>query len=174
MAIVNPSVIIGSQYWHHGSGKLFQQVDKGLKFYTQGTTGYVDVRDVVRFMVLLMNSPIAEQRFILNAENLPYKDVFAQIARILQKKEPHIPITPFLAALAWRWEWLRTFWSKERPLITRETARTSQLSFFFDNQKSLSAFSATDFSYTPIEKSVQQTAEQYLQNKEKGFAILQF
>ena len=165
-AIVNPSIIIGSQFWAHGTGQLFTQVWTGLPFYTQGTTGYVDVRDVVHFMKKLMTSPIDNQRFILNSENWTYKKLFEQIALILHKKPAHIPVTPLLSQIAWRVEWLKSLITKKRPLITKETARTAATTFLFDNKKSLSVF--PDFSYTSIEKSVEETGQQFLNGQKTG------
>ena len=95
-AMVNPTVILGSQYWEQGTGRLFDQVWQGLRFYTEGATGYVDVRDVVVFMVKLMESPIENQRFVLNGENMTYKTMFEKIADIFHKKRPSIAVTPFL------------------------------------------------------------------------------
>ena len=162
-AIVNPSVILGAQFWEHGTGKLFQQVWTGLRFYTEGATGYVDVRDVVQFMEKLMASDIDNQRFILNGENWTYKKMFEDIARVLNKKPATIAVTPFLRQVAWRVEWLKSLITKKRPLITRETARTSATTFFFKNDKSLAAFS--DFKYTPISVTIEETAKQFLESQ---------
>jgi nucleoside-diphosphate-sugar epimerase len=163
-AIVNPSVIVGSQFWHQGTGKLFEQVWKGLRFYTEGVTGYVDVRDVVRFMVKLMESDIDNQRFILNSENLKYKIFFEEIAKILHKKPATIKVTPLLRELAWRAEWLKSKITGQQPLITKETARISGTTFYFNNEKSLKAF--PDFTYTPILNTIKETGEQFLKSKE--------
>ncbi|MDZ7879988.1 MAG: NAD-dependent epimerase/dehydratase family protein [Saprospiraceae bacterium] len=165
-AIVNPSVILGAQFWEHGTGKLFQQVWTGLRFYTEGATGYVDVRDVVQFMEKLMVSDIESQRFILNGENWTYKMMFENIADALQKRRATIPVTPFIRQVAWRVEWLRSLVTKKRPLITKETARTSATTFFFKNEKSLAAF--LDFKYTPITQIIEETAQQFLASKKIG------
>ncbi len=172
VAIVNPSVILGSQFWEHGTGRLFDQVWRGLRFYTEGSTGYVDVRDVVHFMEKLMTSDIDNQRFILNGENWTYKKMFEDIAKILDKKPASIPVTPFLRQVAWRVEWLKSIFTKRRPLITRETARTSATTFFFQNEKSLAAF--PDFKYRPIAETIAATAQQFLasQKQEKRAAVL--
>jgi dihydroflavonol-4-reductase len=172
VAIVNPSVILGAQFWEHGTGKLFEQVWTGLRFYTEGATGYVDVRDVVHFMEKLMASDIENQRFILNSENWTYKNMFENIADVLHKKRSTIPVTPFLRQVAWRVEWLKSLMTKKRPLITKETARTSATTFFFKNDKSLAAFS--DFKYTPIAETIKATAQQFLESKktEKRAATL--
>ncbi|NJM15381.1 MAG: NAD-dependent epimerase/dehydratase family protein [Bacteroidales bacterium] len=66
--VVNPSVILGPGIWHEGSGKLFKRVNSGLSFYFNGHANYVDVRDVVKFMVLLMKGEkCPNEKFILNA-----------------------------------------------------------------------------------------------------------
>ncbi len=171
-AMVNPTVILGAQFWEQGTGRLFKQVWEGLRFYTEGSTGYVDVRDVVVFMVKLMESPIENQRFVLNGENMKYKTMFDKIALIFNKKPANIPVTPFLRQVAWRVEWLKSRFTGRRPLITRETARTSATTFYFDNTKSLAAFS--DFKYADISATIEETAQQFLESQKKGqpFAAL--
>ena len=171
-AMVNPTVILGSQFWEQGTGRLFKQVWEGLRFYTEGSTGYVDVRDVARFMVKLMESPIDNQRFILNGENMKYKTMFEKIAAIFNKKAASIAVSPFLAGIAWRVEWVKSRFTGRRPLITKETARTSATTFYFDNKKSLATFS--DFKYTDISATIAETAQQFLESEKKGqpFAAL--
>ena len=50
-AMVNPAVIIGPGDWRFGSPSFFKAVSNGLPFYTNGGTGFVDVRDVVAAML---------------------------------------------------------------------------------------------------------------------------
>lgn len=173
-AIVNPSVILGAQYWGQGTGKLFEQVWQGLKYYSEGTTGYVDVRDVVRFMTQLMDSPIENQRFILSSENLAYKNMFEKIAQVLNKKSASIRVTPILRELAWRIEWLKSRLTGKRSLITKETARASGTTFYYHNEKSLKAF--PDFRYTPIAQTIHETGEAFLksQSENRDAAFLPF
>lgn len=99
--IVNPSVILGPGRWESGSGQLFSRVSKGMPVYTSGVTGYVDVRDVAKAMVLLTNNEkIINERFILNSENLSFKEVFSGIALGVGKKPPSIEIKPWLVSFA--------------------------------------------------------------------------
>jgi dihydroflavonol-4-reductase len=172
-AIVNPSVILGSQVWGSGTGKLFEQVWQGLRFYTEGGTGYVDVRDVVCFLYLLMESDIEKlpdglsgKRFILNSENLPYKTLFEEIAHVLGKKPANIKVTPLLRELAWRAEWIKGKITGSRPLITKETALASGTTFYFNNEKSLKTF--PNFKYTPILQTIKETGVQFLQSQKLG------
>lgn len=166
IAIVNPSVILGAQYWANGTGKLFEQVWEGLRFYSTGATGYVDVRDVARFTLRLAESDITGQRFLLNGENMPYKTMFEMIADVLEKPKATIKVTPFLREIAWRVEWLRGRLTGKKTLITRETARASGTTFRFHNQKSLAAF--PDFSYTPIAKTIAETGKIFLEAQKEG------
>ncbi len=98
--IVNPSVILGPGRWESGSGQLFSRISKGLPFYTSGLTGYVDVRDVARAMVLLTNNDkFSNERFILNSENLNFKEVFSDIALGVGKRAPSIELKPWIINL---------------------------------------------------------------------------
>jgi len=71
--IINPSIILGPGDWNSGSSKLFTTMYNGLKFYSIGSNGFVDVEDVVKAMILLMNSEISGNRFVINSENINYK-----------------------------------------------------------------------------------------------------
>ena len=48
VVIVNPGVILGVGFWKTGTGKLFTTIKNGFKFYTEGITGFVDVKDVTK------------------------------------------------------------------------------------------------------------------------------
>lgn len=166
VAIVNPATVLGAQFWKQGTGRMFEQVWMGLRFYTQGVTGFIDVRDVAELLVRLMESPIAEQRFVLSAENMPYKTMFETIAIHLGKNAPNIKVTKWLAALAWRVEWLKSIFNNTRPLVTKETALTSQHQYFYDAKKSLAAF--PDFRYRSIAQSIAETAQIFKVSKLKN------
>ena len=74
VVIINPSVILGPGDWTKGSSQIFQKLYKGLKFYTTGSTGYVDVVDVASCAILLLQSDIKNERFIVNGANLKFRD----------------------------------------------------------------------------------------------------
>jgi dihydroflavonol-4-reductase len=164
VAIVNPSVILGPWDWNLGSAKFFKQIDEGLKFSPIGRSGMVDVLDVARFMGHLLASDINGERFILNAQNIAFKDFFNQVAAALNKKPPSIAVTPFLAEVAWRVEWLKEKILGATPLVTKESARASVSSYSYANEKSRSVFG---FEYTPLEQTIQAVAKQYLLENRK-------
>lgn len=158
--IVNPSVIMGNGFWDEGSAKLVQRVDSGLKYYTNGITGFVDVRDVSAAMIQLMASDISNERYILNAENWSYKDVFTKLALFLGKTPPQREASAFAANMAWRLEKVRSMLTGARPLLTEETVRTAQHKFNYDNTKLLKALPG--FTFTPVEATFKRACEHYL------------
>ena len=80
VVIVNPGVILGSGFWNSGSGKLFTQVHNGFNYYTEGITGFIGVKDIVKAMVSLVKSEVKNERFILVSENKSFRDIFFSIA----------------------------------------------------------------------------------------------
>jgi dihydroflavonol-4-reductase len=166
-AIVSPSVIVGSQYWDEGMAGFFKKIDQGLKFCPSGGSGFVDVRDVVRFMTLLLESDISGERYILNSDNLTHKQFFGMIAKELGAVPPPITVGPFLAEVAWRVEWLKEKILGASPMVTRESARASVKNYTYGNEKSRSVFG---FEYLTMEQTVRATAAQYLEAKGEGFA----
>ncbi len=160
VVIINPSVILGSGFWDRGTGRFFEQIYKGLKFYTTGITGFVDVRDVARVMPMLMDSDIVQERFIISAENIGYQTLFGWLADSLQKPHPSIKVTPFLKETAWRIEWLRSKLTGSHPFITQETARNASIQCFYENDKLLKML---DFQYTPVKQTIMETGKQFLE-----------
>jgi nucleoside-diphosphate-sugar epimerase len=156
--IVNPTIIFGAGNWQLGSSKIFKTVYDEFPWYTEGMSGFVDVRDVVKAMILLMDSDVVSERFILSSGNRHYRDVFNTIAKEFGKKPPHKKVTPFIASLVWRMEWLKSTLAKQEPLLTRETARTAQASVQFDNTKLMRLF--PEFSYIPLDQSIADTCRE--------------
>ena len=107
--IVNPSVILGVGDWNKGSANLFKKIFDGLKFYTHGSSGFVNAKDVSLIMIKLMqDNSTFKQNYIVSAENLDFKILFDKMAKALSVKAPFIYAKPFLTQLAWRIEWLKS------------------------------------------------------------------
>ena len=157
--IVNPSIILGPGSWDAGSSELFLQVWKGFPFYTKGMTGYVDVRDVVKAMALLMEKKRFGERYLLSAENLSYRQLFDWIAEDLGKKKPHIHVKAPLAEIAWRVFWLMGRIRGKMPAITKETARSSTRLFLYSSEKIKSEFG---FEFIPIRQSIHDISKLFL------------
>ncbi|HPE76709.1 MAG TPA: NAD-dependent epimerase/dehydratase family protein [Draconibacterium sp.] len=157
--IVNPSIIFGPANWETGSAKMFKTIWDGLKFYTKGITGFVDVRDVVKAMVLLMEKSNFEtaknHRYLLNAENLSYQNIFFQIADALEKPRPKYFASDLLLNFVWRAAKFTGLMSGKRPAITRETVANSNAVYKFDGSKITKQF---NFEYHQVSETIQQTA----------------
>lgn len=156
--IVNPVIILGPGNWEKGSSGIFKSAYNEFPWYTEGMSGFVYVGDVVKAMILLMESDVEAEKFILSAENLLYKEVFSKIAIAFGKKPPHKRVKPWMAAIVWRLEMLKSFFTGKEPLLTKETAHTAQAVVQFDNSKFLKKF--PEFTYTKIDEAIALTCNQ--------------
>ena len=151
--IINPSVILGPGDWKNGSPQLFSLVNKGLKYYTTGTNGYVYVRDVSSIMIKLMNSQIEGERFIVNTEDLSYQALLTTIAKALDKKAPTTEAKPWMLHMAWRASAIKSILTGKSPTMTKSTARTSVQHYTYSSRKLQDTI---DFAYTPIKKAIEE------------------
>jgi dihydroflavonol-4-reductase len=161
-AIVNPSTIIGYGDWNQSSCAIFKYAFRESPWYTNGTTGFVSVQDVARAVVLIMQSEVSGERFILNSENWSFRQLLNMIADGFSKKHPSREAGPILSQIAWRWEKIKSAFTGRTPLLTKESARMAQGKTYFDNSKMLSYF--PDFKFSPIKDSVIEACSAYLQS----------
>lgn len=133
--MVNPSIVFGAGKWTESSLVIFDQVRKGLKFYSPGANAFVDARDVAKIMVDLVDNNISRERFLCIGENVPFKKVFDTIAAQLGKRPPKYKVSPILMGIAWR---LAVFWSVitfSSPAITKSSAQSAFKRIRFSNRK---------------------------------------
>jgi dihydroflavonol-4-reductase len=135
IVIVNPGVIFGTGFWNQGSGKFFSSVKNGFPFYTNGSTAYVGVTDVVKIMIQLMKSNIVGERFIVIAENKSFKEVIFKIAENLKAKKPKIEAKPWLLDIAWRLDWLISLVFRTKRKLSKYSANSLNSSDFISNKK---------------------------------------
>lgn len=159
VVIVNPGVILGPGFWEKGTGKLFDKIYKGFKYYTEGVTGFVGVNDVARIMMQLMKSNIKNERFILVAENVSFKDVFFNIADHLGVKRPNKKVSPFLSEFGWKLAWLKGKLSNKVPELTKYSARAAQEKKYYSSEKIKKAL---PYTFEPLEKTIKNVSMKYL------------
>ena len=161
--IVNPSVILGPGEWKTGSASFYHNIYSGLKFYTEGVTGFVDVRDVAKALVMLSDNKNWERakskRFLLNSANLSYKELFGQIANVLQIKPPAIKANRIMLSSGWRLALILGKLTGRRPAITKETNYSARSYNKFDGSFITREF---DFEYRPIEDSIKEIGRMFL------------
>ncbi|MCF8224581.1 MAG: NAD-dependent epimerase/dehydratase family protein [Bacteroidales bacterium] len=160
--IVNPSIILGPGFWERGSSSIFTKIDQGLKFYSNGVTGYVGVWDVVRAMRLLMDSGISGERFLVTSENLSYKEVFDRVADALGRRRPGIEGTFLMTELAWRLDWFKSkFLGIGEHTFTSERVRAARNVVRFDNSK---IKEVTGMEFEGIDSVIRKVADHYRRN----------
>ena len=157
--IVNPAIILGPGEISSGTGKMITTVLNGLKFYSTGINGFVDVRDVAKTMIRLMESDITGERFVVSAENLTYKDLFSFIAQYLNKPAPRFEAKQWMGEIAWRIEHIKGLITNSKPLITKETAKTANNTYIYLNKKLIETL---DFKFIPVTESIKDSCEYFL------------
>ncbi len=153
--IINPTIILGPGNWNEGSSGIFKSAYNEFPWYTDGTSGFVDVRDVAAAMIVLMESKVSAERFIISAANETYRNIFSQAALYFNKKPPSKRVTPLLASLIWRYEYIKHILNKSKPLLTKETAATAFAKVYYNNKKFLNLFPS--FTYRNINDTISYT-----------------
>lgn len=168
--IINPSTILGYGNWHQSSCAVFHKAYKGFPWYTEGVNGFVGVEDAAEAAVQLLLSGISEKRFIVNAENRSFQSLFTAIAGGFGKAPPHRHATKTLSRVAWRIEAVKSLFTGEQPLITRETAKVAQSRTSFSNAALLQAL--PHFSFTPLDGAIKKACGQYGEAIRNGLLTL--
>ncbi|MFI2741325.1 NAD-dependent epimerase/dehydratase family protein [Zhouia sp. PK063] len=150
VVIVNPGVIFGPGFYDSGFGNIFPTVAKGNNYYTKGSTGFVDVNDVVKAVTLLMEKNIFNERFVLVGHNKSYQQILTAIALALHQKPPKIAIKSWMLSLAWRLDWCAHLFGKKRSL-SKLVAKTLHTTTVYDSSK---IEQAIHFKFTPIEETI--------------------
>ena len=159
VVVVNPGIILGPEFWNHGSARFFGKVKKGMFFYTRGKSGFVAVTDVARAMYKLMKSPIKSERFILVAENLSLQEFLNKIADSVQAKHPNFYAKPWITNLGAKADGLfSTVFFRPRSL-TQSMSDSAHSQTVFSNEKIKNTL---DFEFTNITEYINEIGKYYL------------
>jgi dihydroflavonol-4-reductase len=161
--IVNPSTILGYGDWNTSSCAIFKNVFREFPWYTEGVNGFVDVSDAARAVAALLETGTTGERYIINGDNWSFHRLFDKIAAEFGKKPPGREATPFLAAIAWRMEKIKSLFSGRPSLLTRESSRVALSKTFFDNGKILQALPG--FVFTPLEQTIREACQAYMRQE---------
>lgn len=160
--VVNPGVIIGGGIWSHGSGNIIKKVYKKIPYYTSGSIGCIDVKDVVNIMITLQQSDIINERYVLVAENVSYKTFLSTIAEKLNVEPPKKEAKPWLLAIGWRLDWLsHKLFGKRRVLVKQMVASLFNQAHFSNNKIK----QALNYNFISIKNSIERVAKEYLSEK---------
>lgn len=133
--IVNPGVILGTSPDAGGSNVIISLGASGIPFYPLGAMGIVDVQDVVKAMILLMDSETKNQQFILVGENVTYKELLSKLAKLFGKKPPTKKLSKSAMIFLSGMDWLsnKLFGTKRR--IIKATVRSMFTTSLYDASK---------------------------------------
>lgn len=164
--ILNPSIILGAGPWYSSSCKIFMEIYEGLKFYTPGSTGYIDVRDVARVAVDMIARPQPGENFIISEGNYKFKDLFHWIAEGLGKNPPTIQPPKWAARSLAIFDGLKSKITGQRPIITRDTVRNAYEDFSYRTDK----IKHLGYKFIPIRQTVKETTELLKEAAEEDFS----
>jgi nucleoside-diphosphate-sugar epimerase len=161
--IVNPSVIVGPCDFSSGAYKMMQQAYKGILFYTDGATAFVDVRDVADAMIKLMKSNIKNERFIVSAANLSYRAFFDMLHDAFGKKRPMIKANKAFVQIVRFLDKMKSLITGSERIITSDTVNAISSTHHYNNSKLISQIS---MQYIPIQQSIKEMCEVFLKYKQ--------
>ncbi|MGC1633532.1 MAG: NAD-dependent epimerase/dehydratase family protein [Gelidibacter sp.] len=164
--ILNPGIIIGPGFWNSGgSSSLIKKIYNGMPYYTHGVTGYVDVNDVVDTMILLVQSPIKNDRFIVVSENLSFKEFQEHTTTALNVKPATKEATPFILAIGWRLDWLNHCLTGKRRRLSKHVTKSARSITKYDASK---LENALGFKFKPMQISIKETCQLFLKDQKKS------
>jgi nucleoside-diphosphate-sugar epimerase len=162
VAIINPSTVIGAGYWQESSCRIVKEAACGLRYYPAGSTGFVDVRDVARAAIALMESDIDGERYIVNGDNRSYKNLLHTLSKELGQTPPQWAAPNWLLKTFSGLDWLRSKLSNNAPMLTREILNNLQSTYYYNNEKIIADL---QFEFTPLDSCLQETAKIYQESQ---------
>ncbi|MCM4150700.1 NAD-dependent epimerase [Arenibacter sp. N53] len=160
VVIINPGVILGPGFWNTGTGLLFKTSFKARKFYPPGGTGFVTVSDVVNIMSQLMESSITNEKYIIVADQLSYKEILYKVTKGFGKPSPNRELKFWELEILWRLDWLRNiFWNRGRKLtkISVSSLRKNQK---FNNDKIQKQLG---YSFEALDRTIEMSCQKFIE-----------
>jgi len=159
VVVVNPGIILGSSSNENkATMRVFKRIACGkMPFYSNGTNGFIDVRDVAKICIQLMNSPVHSERFILINQNLSFKDYFERIAKRLNVQPPKRALNKTLGNVFLFADWMASTLSRRKRSFTKEIFKVSMEHFEYSNEKIKRQL---DYTFIPFDETIDNIAQQ--------------
>lgn len=163
VVIVNPTFMFGAYDAKPSSGQMIIAVKKGMALmYSEGGNNFVDVEDVVAAMITAMQKGKTGECYILGNENLPYKEIFTRIAKVVKARPPLLKAPKFLIKVGGH---LGDIYGKltntEVPVNSTYT-KFANIYHYFNPQK---ARKELGLKQTPVEVAIERAYKWFLENK---------
>ncbi len=157
VSVVLPSVILGAGDWHKSSLQLVDRIVHKSGWYPGGQTGFVDVRDITRFIGILLEKGPNGERWILNGANMTYAELYGHFSNHLELHKT------FRSAP----KWLAKAILAAGNILKGGSLGVDMLNqvygtFSYENSKSLTI---DGFSYTDIDDTIRDVAFAYKHGK---------
>lgn len=161
--ILRPSVIFGFHDWNNGSNAIFKRCYSGLKFYTDGATGFTTAEFLSKAVIYVAENDTQHREYIINSKNLFYKNLFEIICKAFYKNPPKVRAGKILTYMYWRIESLICFFTGKKALITKHSANSAATIKSYDGSRFIeeSGLKTNDF-----EKELELICKTYLHQKE--------
>lgn len=149
-----PTVILGAGRWNQGSVKIIEYAANAPRFYPAGSTGIVDVRDVARAVLLVLEQGLAGERLLLNGTNVSFRDLLTELGQEFGHAPPARLLPQWIARWGARLDSWRTRLFGGRALLTPETVLASYQHYRYDNSRSQEVLG---LDYQPLAKTLRDT-----------------
>lgn len=94
--IVNPGLILGDNGNNSSIKKILKIAHNNFFFYPTGKVAVIDINDVSRILMLLLNSSVKNKRFILVSDNIDQRMLFDKFRLSIGKRKAFFPLSKFL------------------------------------------------------------------------------
>jgi dihydroflavonol-4-reductase len=157
VAVVCPTLIMGPWPGRKGTMSFFHFLKRTNRFYTSGSMGVVDVHDVVNIMMRLMNENKMNERYLVNGQNMSFKDLFAGVTKSMGIKPPSTRISKTGLKV---FRVINNLAGGDK--ITSTMVEHSSGTYNYSNKKVIKDL---DYKFIPIEKSLEEMGIFFLSGK---------
>jgi len=156
--IVNPGVVFGSGHWNSASGKIMKMIDRGVPYYTSGCIGMIDVQDVAKCMISLMNSDIVNQNYILVSENIKLRELLTQVSKFLYKDPPKKEISKRKMIWFSNLDWVRSKLFRTKRKLLKVSVNSLFRNYQYDSSKIRKEH---NYDFIPYQTTLERVAKDY-------------
>ena len=169
VAALYPATVLGAGDWSGpNTPGLWRRVDEGLRIHPAGTAGFVDVRDVARAVLTVLDRNVDRDRFLLSAGDMAWKTFFALVAESVGVPGPSLGLSRWQSALLWPLSGLAARLTGRPASLTRANHRVAQSAYRYDG----TAYSiATGQDYRPLDVTIKETGQAYRMSKSAGAGL---
>ncbi|MCX2743122.1 NAD-dependent epimerase/dehydratase family protein [Mangrovivirga sp. M17] len=160
VSIINPSTVLGVSKTSTSSMMMVDMLRKGSVFYPDGIMNWVDVRDLANITYKLYEEKIYNERFIISAGAISYKDLFKEASLVSGNSSPKFKVGKTALRVASVFDLLKSVVSGGSRKVTSETARLSGTKIKYSSDKIKQTLN-TEF------RSLQETLNWILNNDQK-------